>query len=291
MSNSFPFLGEEQRFQFPPVESASGLGIVAEGGNLSPGMLLSAYSQGIFPWYGEEEPILWWSPDPRFVLFPDNLHISRSTRRVIRKGIFTFSLDTHFPAVIRACGRAPRCGQSSTWITPEMIEAYIRLHRLGYAHSMEVWLPLELYWRRNREKRVPGAEIDPEWLQPAAVLTSGENKYALAGGIYGVALGRSFFGESMFSKSSDASKVGICLLAEALFRWGYHFLDSQVYTPHIERIGAREVSRRKYLLFLKKALRVPAMRGKWTGQAAFRGLPSLGRESFSVEDASTDKLP
>jgi leucyl/phenylalanyl-tRNA--protein transferase len=225
---SFPYLSEHEYFQFPPVESATPDGIVAAGGNLSPGMLLSAYRQGIFPWYSDGEPILWWSPDPRFVLFPDELLVSKSLRRTLRRDRFSIRFDTHFDQVLEGCKQAPRPGQDGTWITKEMQEGYARLHRLGYAHSVE-------------------ATADGE----------------LAGGLYGVALGRCFFGESMFTRVSDASKVALVALVRTAAALGFPVIDSQVYTPHLARFGAREIPRTEYLGLLNAALRQPTIRGNW----------------------------
>lgn len=225
---SFPYLSENEYFQFPPVESSTPDGIVAAGGNLSPGMLLSAYRQGVFPWYSDGEPILWWSPDPRFVLFPDELSVSKSLRRTLRKDRFSISFDTRFRLVLEGCKRAPRPGQDGTWITKEMQEGYTALHELGYAHSVEAFADGEL-----------------------------------AGGLYGVALGRCFFGESMFTRVPDASKVALVALVRTLSTLGFPVIDSQVYTPHLARFGAREIPREHYLRLLKGALGEPTLRGNW----------------------------
>lgn len=224
----FPYFGEHERFQFPRVEEGTPEGIVASGGNLSPGMLLSAYSQGIFPWYTEGEPILWWSPDPRFVLWFDDLHISKSLKKVLRQDRFSVTLDSDFEAVIAACSDVSRRGQTGTWITDEMTEGYLRLHELGYAHSVEVWT----------EKN-------------------------LAGGLYGVSLGACFFGESMFSLVSDASKTGLVCLVSQLKTAGFDCLDSQVYTAHLERMGAAEIPREEYLKILETRIHMPTIRGNW----------------------------
>jgi leucyl/phenylalanyl-tRNA---protein transferase len=225
---SFPYLGEHEYFQFPPVESSNPDGIVATGGNLSPGMLLSAYRQGIFPWYSAGEPILWWSPDPRFVLFRDELVVSKSLRRTLRRDRFSISFDTRFHQVLEGCKHAPRPGQDGTWITREMQDGYARLHELGYAHSVE-------------------ATVDGE----------------LAGGLYGVALGHCFFGESMFTRVPDASKVALVALVRSVAALGFPLVDSQVYTPHLARFGAREIPRAEYLSLLNAALREPTLRGNW----------------------------
>ncbi|MFQ3619479.1 MAG: leucyl/phenylalanyl-tRNA--protein transferase [Spirochaetales bacterium] len=225
----FPYLSEEETFSFPSPLTATREGIVAMGGNLSPGMLLSAYTQGIFPWYDEESPILWWSPDPRFVLFPSELHVPKSLERLLRKGLYQVTFDTQFLEVITACSRTPRPNQEGTWITEDMIEAYTELHRLGYAHSVEVFL-----------------------------------EGSLVGGLYGVSLGRVFFGESMFSWSPNASKVGFVTLVRCLIQKNFQLIDSQVYTSHLERFGARNISRLKFLTLLKEALKFPPLKGSWS---------------------------
>jgi len=215
-------------FPFPAVNSATSEGIVCWGGNLSPGILLSAYRRGIFPWYGEDEPILWWSPDPRFVVLPETFHVPARAARELRKEKLTLSLDRAFPDVIRACSTVPRKGQDGTWILPEMVEAYIELHRLGFAHSVEVW----------------------------------EDK-ALAGGLYGVSLGSAFFGESMFSRASGTSKFGFLSFAAFLFTEGFEFIDSQVHTDYLASMGGVLISRREYLRKLKLALEKPDRNGSW----------------------------
>lgn len=221
-------LDENGHFKFPPVEGSSPEGIVCAGGNLSPGMLLSAYRQGIFPWYSKNEPILWWSPNPRFAVLPETLHVSRSSDRLLRKAGFSFSLDRRFKQVMEACASVHRTGQDGTWILPEMIEAYTGLHRLGYAHSVEVWLGDEL-----------------------------------VGGLYGVSLGSAFFGESMFSLVSGASRVGFLHLARWLFRLGFSLIDSQVHTLYLETMGGVDIPREWYLTRLEKALMNPDLRGDW----------------------------
>jgi leucyl/phenylalanyl-tRNA--protein transferase len=230
MSNEFPYLDEHDYLEFPPVDRANDLGIVAAQGNLSPGVLLSAYRQGIFPWYDEESPILWWSPNPRFVLMPEELHIPRRLRRELRRSSYQFSVDLNFPEVIAGCAETPREEEDGTWIVPEMREAYTRLHELGYAHSAEVW-------RNGR----------------------------MVGGLYGVSLGAAFFGESMFTRASDASKQAFVLFVLSLRDRGFHFVDSQVYTEHVARFGAREIPRAKYLQLLSAALKESTRRGSWDG--------------------------
>ncbi len=225
---NLPYFDEHTYVEFPSVDKANEYGIVAAEGNLSPGMLLSAYRQGIFPWYDDDSPILWWSPDPRFVLFPEELHISKSMRKIIRGGAFTVTVDEDFPGVISGCAEIKRRHESGTWIVEEMVEAYTRLHRLGYAHSVEV-----------REE--------------------GE----LVGGLYGVSLGAIFFGESMFSRKSNASKTGFILFAEALRERGFQCIDCQVYTDHLHSLGAREISRDEYLHTLFQVLSRGTVRGSW----------------------------
>lgn len=232
----FPRLDAETDFPFPPVDTSSPDGIVCEGGNLSPGMLVSAYRRGIFPWYGFGEPILWWSPDPRFVLLPERLHVSSTMRKLLRRGGYSLTLDTDFPSVIKACASIRRPGQKGTWIVPDMIEAYTELHRLGLAHSVEVW-----------------------------------KEGVLAGGLYGVSLGRAFFGESMFSRESGASRFGFLALALRLKHEGYSLIDSQVYTDYLSEMGAAEIPREEYLKILSQALESPTRREPWS--SGFPGFP------------------
>jgi leucyl/phenylalanyl-tRNA--protein transferase len=231
---SSPFLEAGKDCPFPDVSSSTTEGIVCWGGNLSPGVLLSAYRRGIFPWYGEGEPILWWSPDPRFVVLPETFHQPSRAARTLKKGRFSFSLDRAFPDVIRSCAAFPRKGQDGTWILPEMVEAYIELHRLGFAHSVEVW--------------------------------DGD---LLAGGLYGLSLGSAFFGESMFSRESGASKCGFLSFASLLFAEGFAFIDSQVHTDYLASMGGVLIPRREYLRRLELALAQADRRGSW--QLAFPG--------------------
>lgn len=227
MARKFPYLNEDERFEFPPVDQATEEGIVGVGGNLSPGMLLSAYSQGAFPWFSPGEPILWWCPEPRFVLFPGELHVSRSMAKTLRNHGFSITFDRQFADIIRGCSRTPRPGQLGTWITSDMIDAYTRLHELGYAHSVEV-----------RE---------------------GEN---IVGGLYGVMLGSCFFGESMFAWKTNASKIGFIELVRALSEHGLlTLIDCQVHTHHLESLGARNVSRKEFLSLLNTALTAPTPKG------------------------------
>ncbi|MHB1950861.1 MAG: leucyl/phenylalanyl-tRNA--protein transferase [Acidiferrobacteraceae bacterium] len=216
---------------FPSPRLASQEGLLAVGGDLSPGRLLAAYRSGIFPWYNPGQPILWWSPDPRAVLFPDRLHISRSLRKTLRSGRYSVTFDTAFTDVIEACAGAPRLRGTGTWITGEMQHAYSRLHRLGYAHSVETW-------------------------------AGGR----LAGGLYGVALGRAFFGESMFSLAPDASKVALVQLVTQLRAWGYRMIDCQMHSPHLTSLGASDLSRDEFLLLLEDCLAEPTPPGRWPAQ-------------------------
>jgi leucyl/phenylalanyl-tRNA--protein transferase len=204
--------------EFPDVEEALSEpnGLLAVGGDLSSQRLLSAYRRGIFPWYSQDQPILWWSPDPRCVLFPEDLKVSRSLRATLRKDLFQISVDRAFRQVMVGCA-GPRRGQPGTWVTPELIEAYEHLHRLGYAHSVECW----------RDGR-------------------------LVGGLYGVALGRVFFGESMFAQEADASKVCLVHLVRDLRNRGFTLIDCQVPTPHLESLGAVTIPRQRFIEMLKE---------------------------------------
>jgi leucyl/phenylalanyl-tRNA---protein transferase len=217
-----------ERLSFPPTQLAEPNGLLALGGDLSLNRLLLAYHNGIFPWYSHDEPILWWSPDPRLVLFPDELQVSRSLAKIIRRQRFQVTFDQAFEAVIRACAGVYRQRQRGTWIVPEMQDAYIRLHRAGYAHSAEAWC---------------------------------EGK--LVGGLYGVALGRAFYGESMFSLVGNASKVALVVLVRWLANRGYRLIDCQVHTDHLIRFGAREIPRSRFLELLTAAMQHPPDKGPW----------------------------
>ena len=223
---SFPFLSENQRFSFPPPEKSPHNSIVAWGGNLSPGMLLSAYEQGLFPWYSKGEPVIWHSPDPRFVIFPEDLHVSSSMKKVLRKGEYRITLDGDFSAVINACSEVPRPGQKGTWISRDVIDGYTELHRLGWAHSAEAWQGDEL-----------------------------------SGGCYGIRLGNIFYGESMFAKKSNASKAAFLTLADFLFNDELMFIDCQTFTHHLESLGAKEIPRRDYIKILRAALELRKLNG------------------------------
>lgn len=214
---------------FPHPRYARRDGLLAVGGDLRIERLLLAYRSGIFPWYSEGDPILWWSPDPRLIFVPDEFRVSTSLRRVIRSGKFRVTTDTAFREVITACAetRGPR--RDSTWITPDMLEAYCALHRAGYAHSFECW-----------------------------------NGKSLAGGLYGVSLGAAFFGESMFSRKSNASKVALAALVDRALAWNFDFIDCQMTTRHLLSLGAREVSRNRFLKMLEAALGAETGIGLWT---------------------------
>jgi leucyl/phenylalanyl-tRNA--protein transferase len=214
---------------FPPIKWAldEPNGLLAAGGDLSPERLVSAYRQGIFPWYSEGQPILWWSPDPRMVLFVDELKVSRSLRRAVDKRRFEIRVDTAFEAVIQACA-APRSAHRGTWITAEMVAAYARLHRLGYAHSVETW--------------------------------AGDT---LAGGLYGISIGRMFFGESMFARETDASKVALVHLVDMLKRRDMPLIDCQQDTAHLARLGARQISRKEFADAVTRLVHSSPPAGMW----------------------------
>ncbi|HEX8562741.1 MAG TPA: leucyl/phenylalanyl-tRNA--protein transferase [Flavobacterium sp.] len=201
-----------EKIYFPPVESASAEGILALGGDLSPQRLVLAYKSGIFPWFNDGEPIVWWSPDPRMVVFPDRYKVSKSIRNILNKGRFNVTFNRCFREVITNCSEVDRSGEPGTWISKEMIEAYCKLHELGYAKSVEVW---------QEEK--------------------------LVGGLYGVDLGHLFCGESMFSKVSNASKVAFVTLIEKLRNEQYKLLDCQVYNEHLALLGAQEIPRAEFI--------------------------------------------
>jgi leucyl/phenylalanyl-tRNA--protein transferase len=213
---------------FPPPEEADPSGLLAVGGDLSPERLLLAYSMGIFPWPHEGLPLLWFSPDPRWVISCAELHVPRRLARSLRAGQYEVRLDTSFADVIRACAAAPRPGQDGTWITGDMIAAYERLHALGFAHCAEAWLEGEL-----------------------------------VGGLYGVSLGGCFFGESMFTRAPDASKTALVTLIRQLAAWGFTLFDCQTHTPHVERLGAKAWSRARFLATIAAAQGMPTRRGVW----------------------------
>ncbi|MBK8442513.1 MAG: leucyl/phenylalanyl-tRNA--protein transferase [Sphingobacteriales bacterium] len=214
---------------FPPPHYAEADGLLAVGGDLSTERLLLAYKKGVFPWFNPDEPILWWSPDPRCVLLPSQVLISKSMRQVLRRGQFIFSFDNDFETVIRLC-QAPRAYSDSTWISEEIIEAYCKLHELGYAHSLEVRLA---------------------------------DSGALVGGLYGVSLGKAFFGESMFSKVSNASKAAFIMLAQWAQEQQFSMVDCQMHTAHLERLGATMLQRSLFLKMLLRNNQLPTMQGSW----------------------------
>ena len=216
--------------KFPNPHDADDSGLVAFGGDLSPHRLLAAYAQGLFPWpHGEDLPLLWFSPNPRTVLVPADLHVSRSLQKTLRQGRFTVRFDTAFDRVVHACAVTRRSDQEGTWITPEMRQAYGVLHRLGFAHSAEAWL----------EDR-------------------------LVGGVYGVSIGAAFFAESMFTHLSNTAKVAFVHLVRLLEAWGFSFVDCQIHSDHVSRFGAVPWERACFLNALAGALRQPTRRGSWT---------------------------
>ena len=213
---------------FPNPRYAATEGLLAYGGDLSPNRLLTAYRKGIFPWFNADDPILWWSPDPRLVLYPDQFKMSKSFRRVLRNGGFSVTFDQAFEEVIHLCGTVPRGEQKGTWLTSEMQQAYIELHEMGFAHSVEVYLEEEL-----------------------------------VGGLYGIAMGKAFFGESMFSLKGNASKVAFKALSDVLGLRGYDFIDCQVTNEHLVRLGATAISRDSFLDALEESLAKPSDLGSW----------------------------
>ncbi|MCA9678871.1 MAG: leucyl/phenylalanyl-tRNA--protein transferase [Kofleriaceae bacterium] len=235
-----PVFRLDKRLVFPPVELAED-GLLAVGGDLRPERLLLAYSRGIFPWYGKNLPILWHSPDPRMVLYPDELIVNRSLKKQLRRAPYQLRLDTAFGDVLRGCATVPRLGQGGTWLVPDMISAYQRMHELGFAHSAEAWL--------------------------------GDR---LVGGLYGVCLGGCYFGESMFAEAPDASKLAFVALVRQLQAWGIGLIDCQVHTEHLERFGAREIPREQFLAELEAALEQPTRRGKWTFEIDLAALGTSG---------------
>lgn len=198
---------------FPDVSNANAEGLLAIGGDLSYKRLLLAYKSGIFPWYNEGEPIMWWSPNPRFVLYPKKLKISKSSRQLLKKGLFTVTINNDFNAVINHCAKIKRCHEDGTWITNAMTKSYIKLHQLGYATSVEVW----------------------------------DKNNTLVGGLYGVNLGNVFCGESMFSKVSNASKIGFITFIQ---NTNFKLIDCQIYTQHLDSLGAEEITRDKFISYL-----------------------------------------
>jgi leucyl/phenylalanyl-tRNA--protein transferase len=222
----YPWIDDDT--PFPPVDSADSHGILALGGELTVDRLLTAYSSAIFPWYEEDQPVIWWSPDPRFVLFPGEISVSKSMRQILRRNIFSITYDRAFRQVISSCADSPRRHERGTWITAEMINAYCTLHEAGYAHSAEAW----------------------------------QNK-TLVGGLYGVSLGSVFFGESMFTLVSNASKAAFITLAGDLSRHGFTLIDSQIHNDHMESLGGIEIPRQRYLELLADGLKNDTVRGNW----------------------------
>lgn len=216
-----------QPFPSPALALREPDGLLAVGGSLSPQRLLNAYRRGIFPWYSSGQPILWWSPDPRTVLFPQHIKVSRSLHKTLKKDLFSVTMDSAFETVIRRCGE-PRRHEPGTWITPQMREAYCRLHRLGHAHCVETW-----------------------------------HQGQLVGGLYGVAIGRVFYGESMFTRMSDASKVALLALAAHLREWGFGLIDCQMHTSHMISLGAQDIPRRTFVDYLNRYCTLPGPQGIW----------------------------
>jgi len=223
-------------YTFPPLEAASPEGLLAVGGDLNPDRLLSAYRQGVFPWFSDGQPILWWSPNPRAILYPADLHISRSLRKSLRTQGFEVTADRAFDDVIQRCAES-RNAREGTWITSGMQEAYCTLHRMGYAHSVETW--------QNGQ---------------------------LVGGLYGLAIGKAFFGESMFSQITDASKTALVALSVSLTASGYHFIDCQVVSEHLNSLGAKAVPRYRFSSELKQAVETPVNETPWNWTIAAREL-------------------
>ena len=233
-----PWLDPDPAAPFPPPARAlrEPDGLLAAGGDLSLPRLVNAYRQGIFPWYGEGQPILWWCPDPRAVFATDDLHLSTRFRRQLRRSSWRVRADTDFAAVIAACARVPRPGQDGTWITADMQQAYLDLHRAGFAHSIEVFDGLRL-----------------------------------VGGLYGVAIGRMFFGESMFSGESGASKLALAALAATLHGWGWPWIDAQIENAHTVSLGCQRLSRTRFLAIVAAQTALPGRPGSWTGEFGERG--------------------
>ncbi len=215
--------------EFPDPKLADNEGLIAQGGQLTPDFLLSAYSQGIFPWFCENEPILWWSPNPRMVLFPEKFKIQKSLRQVIKRNTFELRIDTAFREIITNCSRIPRPDQLETWITKDIIEAYVELHQLGIAHSFESYFNDEL-----------------------------------VGGLYGISIGNCFFGESMFFTKTDASKVAFYHLVQFALKNNFAFIDAQLHTNHLHSLGAELIPRIKFLELLKTSIQNETLQGKWT---------------------------
>ncbi len=244
-----PVFRLDDRLVFPPVHLAED-GLLALGGDLRPERLLLGYTQGIFPWYAENLPILWHSPDPRMVMTTRDLIVQRSLRKAIRRQPYQLTIDKAFVDVLHGCAEAPRPGQTGTWLIPEMVEAYTKLHELGFAHSFEAW--------------------------------QGDT---LVGGLYGVSLGAAFFGESMFARAPDASKIAFVASIRQLDDWRIGLIDCQVHTDHLERFGAYEVPRMDYLQMLARALDEPTRRGKWSFELDLAEFAKTGGMMGAAEPA------
>jgi len=213
---------------FPPVSNANSVGLLAIGGNLSPGNILMAYSKGIFPWYTEEDPLMWWSPNPRMILKPEDFKVSKSLKSLVRKANYTLRIDSCFETVMKNCAEISRKGEDGTWITKEMTEVFLKLHQLGFAHSFEIFMQNEL-----------------------------------VGGLYGLAIGKVFFGESMFHKQSNASKLAFYHLVEFLKINQFELIDAQQETPHLKSLGAYLANRESFVKLLEKYIQNPSLIGIW----------------------------
>jgi leucyl/phenylalanyl-tRNA---protein transferase len=223
-----PFFRLSNDLVFPPAELARPDGLLCVGGDLSPERLVLAYENGIFPWFSENDPLLWWSPDPRLLLFPDQIHISRSLGKTIKKKLFTIRVDTAFEQTILLCSSLRKKEKNGTWLVDDMIAAYITLHKKGVAHSIETW----------RDDK-------------------------LVGGLYGISLGKSFFGESMFSLENNASKIALVALATHLKNHGFHLIDCQVSSDHLIQMGARQISRQSFLKMIKTSVKQAPKMDPW----------------------------
>ncbi len=223
-----PLFRLSKRIDFPPAWLARSDGLLCIGGDLSPQRLLLAYKNGIFPWFSMDEPFLWWSPDPRLVLFPEEINISKSLKKKIKKNLLTVTIDNAFEQTIRSCAKPRKKEHEGTWLVDEMIDAYIQLHNMGYAHSIEIW-------RGNK----------------------------LVGGLYGICLGGSFFGESMFSFENDASKIALVALSNYLKKQRFDLIDCQVTTTHLLNMGACEISRNSFLDIINKSVKRKEFKDIW----------------------------
>jgi leucyl/phenylalanyl-tRNA--protein transferase len=218
----------DEEIRFPHTSHSDKDGLLAIGGDLSPERLLFAYANGIYPWFNDDSPIMWWSPDPRMILIPGEFKRSKSLTQTIRRGTFEVRFDEDFRSVMKNCAETGRRGEEGTWITPGMISAYVKLYEMGYAHSVETYL-------------------------------NGN----LTGGLYGLSLGKAFFGESMFHLERDASKVALSALVDRCLEWDFHFIDAQQRTEHLRSLGAKSLPRASFLSLLTMALKYPTLTGKW----------------------------